>query len=193
MRVRRPAAALPLVVLGLALLAALCGGCASKPPPKPPTEAELRKHWTPEETQQVINSVADPDVREALDRFFHQQARDASRRGLKFAVDSIAVAENMGIGGGMSMKRLFAVYQEYNDDQFTTYLAGFETVGGRLQSEYHRRVGGSRIGFAKLDFVELNRAILTMYTFAPGDPPCCPTKQGQTGFQLGPTSLEQLE
>jgi hypothetical protein len=187
--VRRPARAL---VVGLLL--ALCAGCASKPPPpKPLTEADLRKNWTPDQTEQVIQSVANPDVRQVLDRFFHERARDAARHGLKFAVDSIMVGEDMGIGGGMSMKRLFALYEEYDDDHFASYLAAFETIGGRLQSEYHRQVGGSKIGIVKLEFTELNRIILTMYTFAPGDTPCCPTRKGQTGFQLGPTSLEPLE
>jgi len=182
---------------GAALLlaaAAVCAGCASKePPPKPPTEAEVRSHWTDEETTKVLNGLDDAAARAALTRYFAAQAREASQHGMQLAVESIKVGEDIGIGGGMSMKRLFVLYHEYDDQRFISYLAGFETVAGRLQSEYHRPVGGSKVGIAKLDFVELNRAIITLYAYAPGDPPCCPTKVGKTGFQLGAASLEPLE
>lgn len=183
-------------LLALALLCVALGalgGCFSKPPAKPPTEAEMRSHWTSEQTARAIASVNDAPTSAALNRYFARRAGEAHERGMKLSVESVMVGEDMGIGGGLSMKRLFALYHEYNDEQFASYLAGLEVIDGRVRDDFRRQVGGSKIAFVKLDFAELNRAILTAYTFAQGDPPCCPSRQGKLGFELDPSGLYPLE
>jgi hypothetical protein len=197
-RPRKRAGRAPAMLLRLALGCSLLGamsGCSTKapPPPKPPTEAELRSHWTPEETDRAIASVRDIAAQQALGRHFAERAREAQGRGMKLVVESILLGEDMGIGGGLSIVRLFALYHEYDDSSFVTYLAAFEVIDGRIRTEFRRPVGGSKAAFVRLDFAELNRVILKVYSFDPKDQPCCPSREGMAGFQLGPVSLEPLQ
>jgi hypothetical protein len=175
-----------------ALLVAACSS-APKPPPPAPTEAQIRERWSASVTDRVSESVKDPATRQALLRYFGARERAARASGMQFTVESIALGENMAIGGGLSMQRVFALYQEYNNERFVSYLAGLEILGGRIQTEYHRPVGGSGKAFVKLEFAELNRVILQSYRFDDKDPPCCPSHEGRTGYQLNPSNLDELE
>jgi len=177
-----------------ALAAAVLAACAAdKPPPKAPVESELRAQWAADDPGKALEAVKDPALRESLRRWFADRAREAAGRSMKLAVGSVATAEEIGIGGGLSIVRLFAVYHEYDESRFVSRLAGIEAVGGRIGTEYRRTVGGTGVAFVSIKFTELNRVILDTWRFEKSDPPCCPSRRGETGYQFSPSSLDPLQ
>jgi hypothetical protein len=166
--------------------------CASKPkeaPKPPPTEADIRARFNAETSRKALASLTDEGLRRAVDRQLAERAERAGRRRL--VVESARIGETINIGGGQFLHRVFALYHEYDDAAFTTYLEGVELIGGRTRSALRVAVGGSGKGFAEIAEVELNRAVLRLYLHEDGkDSPCCPTKEASTAYYLTGFSLE---
>ena len=91
------------------------------------------------------------------------------------------------------MQRAFALYHEYDDKGFTTYLEGIELIGGRIRAALREPVGGSGRGFAELDTVELNRAVLRVYLLEEKDPKCCPSKEARAAYYLTGFGLQSAQ
>ena len=185
-----PTFAALMAFLSLALLA--LAGCASKPkdtPKPPPTESDIRARFNVETSRKALDSLSDEGLRRAVDRQLAERAERAARRRL--VVESVRLGETINIGGGQSMQRVFALYHEYDDAAFTTFLEGIELIGGRTRSALRVVVGGSGKGFAEIAEVELNRAVLRVFLVEEGkDQPCCPSREASTAYYLTGFSLE---
>ena len=175
----------------LALIAA-CATKPDKPPAPPPTESEIRKRLNDAQTALALDELKELTVREQMERHFQERRRDAARRQRQFAAERAVVAENIGIGNGLALVRVFSLYPEYDDKTFTTYLAATELIGGRIRTALATRVGALGDRFASLDFVELDRAVLKVALYREKEPPCCPTEIGQVVYTLRGMSLEPL-
>ena len=179
------------LVLALAVLA----GCAQPKlveKPKLLTETEMRAKLNEAHSAQALAAIGDRAVREPIERYFAQRSQDLKPRGMKLAVDRALVGENMGIGDGLALRRVFVLFHQYNDVTFDTLLAAFEVVGGSLRLALTKPVGGSNRAFTTLDEIDLDRVILSVTTFSEKDLPCCPSVTGQTAFQLRGVTLEPL-
>jgi hypothetical protein len=128
-----------------------------------------------------------------IERHLGERARAARGRGARLAIETLRVGETMGIGGGLAMTRVFALYHEYDEREFVTYLEGMELVGANLRLAARLPVAGSGRGLAQLENVELNRAVLKVHTRTDKDPPCCPTRAGFIAYHLTGFSLEPAQ
>jgi hypothetical protein len=183
------------VVLAVVFTAVLAGGCASTPkePPKRVTESDVRARFTAERSEQALAKVEDATIRNVMRRQLAERSRAALARGARVAIEAVRVGEKMGIGQGMNLERVFALYHEYDATTFTTYLEGVELIGGALRTAMRQPVGGTGKGFAELFEVELNRAVLDVYFFKDGDPDCCPSETGRTAYYLTGFGLESAQ
>ncbi len=170
-------------------------GCASKPveKEKPRTEAELRAILAPATTDRALATIAEAAVRRTLERHFRERSREAARRGRSLAVERALISETIGIGDGMGLARVFALFHEYDEAGFTSYLSATEHVAGRIRLALETRVGGARERLAELDFVELDRAVLKLSLYADKDERCCPSKLVRSLYGLRGLTLEALD
>ncbi len=169
-------------------------GCASKSPPAPkPTQESVREGFTDAQTAKALAAVTDTRTRAGIRRWFERRVSDAAKRKQSATIAQVAIGESINIGGGMSLERVFVLWNEHDQSQFVTRLSAMELIAGSLRSDFSRVVGGTGKAIAEIDFAELNRIILKLYTFKEDDMPCCPSNEGRTGFQLNPAGLEQLQ
>lgn len=161
-------------VLSIALL--VCG-CAGEPAsePKPITETQVRAALDSTQSAAALRQIRDERAREVLARHFETRLRDARRRGLQYSVEKVLLGEDIGIGAGARLQRAFALAHEYDAGTLTTYLEAIEIIGARLQQTLRAVVGQSGKQLATLEFLDLDRAAVRTYRFAPNDPPCCPS------------------
>ncbi len=180
-------------VIAAALLAVACSTQKPDPKEKLLTEAQMRAKLNDAQTSRALAELSDPAIHDAIERYFTRRGRDLRTRGLKLAVDRAMLGEDIGIGDGLALKRVFVLFHEYNDAAFNTQLAAFELLGGAtIRLALVAPVGGSGRAFATLDAIDLDRAILGVATFDEKDPPCCPSIAGQSAFQLRGLTLEPL-
>ena len=152
----------------LVLVLTTLTGCAapkSEEKPKLITEAQVREKLNPTQTSRALAALGDPAVREPIDRYFARRSRELQPKGLKLAVDRALLGEDVGIGDGLALRRVFVLFHQYNDSSFDTQLAAFELVGGAVRLALTAPVGGSGRALATLDEIDLDRAILSVTTF----------------------------
>ena len=183
------------VVLLITALSFALSACGLKPvkPPTPLTESAVRARFTAERSEQSLAQVRDAATRETMRRQLGERARSARAQGRRLAIESIRAGEQMTLGQGMRLERVFALYHEYDDKTFTTFLEGVEIVAGTPRVALRQPVGGPGRGFVELSEVELNRAILEVHLFKDGDAKCCPTDIGRTAYYLTGFSLEPAQ
>lgn len=183
------------IVSAAAIVAALVTACTTpaKPPPKPPTETEIRARFTAERSYAALAKLEDRFAREAVERQLGDRSRAARGAGRRLAIEDVRLGETMNIGGGQSLQRVFALYHEYDEKAFTTYLEGIELVGGRVRAALREAVGGNGRGFAEIDEVELNRAVLKVYVLEDKDPKCCPSKEARAAYYLTGFGLQSAQ
>lgn len=182
-------------VIAAALLAVACSTPKPDQKEKLLTDAQMRAKLNDFQTSRALAELTDPSVHDTIERYFTRRSGELRARGLKLAVDRAMPGEDIGIGDGLALKRVFALFHEYNDTTFDTRLAAFELVGGAgatIRLALTAPVGGSGRAFATLDAIDLDRAILSVTTFKEKDLPCCPSVAGQTAFQLRGLTLEPL-
>jgi outer membrane murein-binding lipoprotein Lpp len=188
----RNALVLVAVVAALAL-----AGCASKSEeknkPKNLTEPDVRAKLTATQTSTALREVKDDTTREALTRHFELRAREARRRSQRdYAVEKILIGEDIGIGGGLKLTRVFALAHEYDASSFTTFLESAEFIGARVHQAHRIEVGRSSTQLASLEFLDLDRAALRTYRFAAKDPPCCPSVVVDRVYVMRGITLEEM-
>ena len=176
-------------------LAVVLASCASKrpEPPKPRTESAIRELLNDAQTRTALDAITDAPVKEALERQFRERAREAARTGRKLVVERALLAENISIGNGLSLARVFTLHHEYDGKTFATYLNASEHLGGKIRTSLYARVGALGERLAAIDLVELDRVLLNLSLYEEKDPPCCPSKVVQTLYGLRGLTLEPLQ
>ena len=178
--------------IALTAVAMALTACSVTKPTPPLTEPGIRARFNDAQTTSALAKIDNPLQRDLLRRHFEERAQSARGRGLRLALDDVRIGEHMTLGGGMALERTFALYHEYSERGFTTYVEGIESLGGRVQGAYREPIGGSTTGLAAIELVELNRVILRRYAWQASDPRCCPTQLESIGFMLTGTTLEAM-
>ncbi len=174
---------------------AVIAGCAStEAPPKvePITTADVRAKFTGDQTRVALSALKEESIREIAARYTDERQRHAHTRRRVYVVEKVLQGEDVNIGNGLRMVRLFALGHEHDAERFWTYLEAIEIVGTRLHQSLRAEVGSSDKRLATLEFLDLDRAALRTYQFAAKDAPCCPTRIVDTLFAWRGITLEEM-
>ena len=178
-----------------AIFVAVMPGCAStEPPPKvePITIADVRARFAGDQTRVALSALKEESIREIASRYADERQRDAHARRRTYVIEKVLQGEDVNIGNGLRMVRLFALGHEHDAERFWTYLEAIEIVGTRLHQSLRAQVGSSDKRLATLEFLDLDRAALRTYQFAAKDAPCCPTRIVDTIFAWRGITLEEM-
>lgn len=184
---------LPRIALSLSLT--VIAGCSTvEPTPKvvPITTADVRALLNSDQTGIALATLKEESIREIVARHIAERQRDARERRRRYAVEKVLQGEDVNIGNGVRMVRLYALTHEHENERFWTYLEAIEIVGTRLHQSLRTQVGKSGERLATLEFLDLDRAALRTYQFAPQDDPCCPTRVIDTLFAWRGITLEEM-
>ncbi|MFM9883406.1 MAG: hypothetical protein ACKVQT_10295 [Burkholderiales bacterium] len=174
---------------------AVMPGCATtEPAPKvePITTADVRAKFSADQTRVALSVLKEESIREIAARYVDERQRDAHARRRVYVVEKVLQGEDVNIGNGLRMVRLFALAHEHDPERFRTYLEAIEIVGNRLHQSLRAQVGSSDQRLATLEFLDLDRAALRTYQFAAKDAPCCPTRIVDTIFAWRGITLEEM-
>jgi hypothetical protein len=183
----------PCAALGLSV--AMIVGCKSvEPPPKviPITTADVRALLNNDQTRTALATLKEESIREIVVRHINERQRDARDRRRLYTVEKILQGEDVNIGNGVRMVRLYALAHEYENTRFWTYLEAIEIVGTRMHQSLRAEVGKSGERLATLEFLDLDRAALRTYQFTAKDDPCCPTRVVDTLYAWRGITLEEM-
>ncbi len=178
-------------------LGAIAGCSMLEPTPKvePITAADVRAKFTDDQTRNALSRLQEETIRDIAARYVIDRGRDARDRRRSYVVEKILQGEDINIGNGVRMVRLFALGHEYEAGggaPFWTYLEALEIVGTRLHQSLRAQVGQSGERLATLEFLDLNRAALRTYAFSATDKPCCPTRVIDTVYAWRGITLEEM-
>jgi hypothetical protein len=179
----------------LALIFAMIAGCKTvEPTPKvvPITTADVRALMNSDQTRIALATLKEEFIKEIVARYITERQRDARDRRRLYTVEKILQGEDVNIGNGIRMVRIYALGHEYENDRFWTYLEAIEIVGPRLHHSLRTQVGKSGERLASLEFLDLDRAALRTYQFAAKDDPCCPTRVVDTLYAWRGITLEEM-
>ncbi|MFN0301588.1 MAG: hypothetical protein ACKVQU_14685 [Burkholderiales bacterium] len=182
-------------ILAGAILVAVMPGCArTEPTPKvePITIEEVRARFAGDPTRVALSALKEESIREIASRYADERQRDARTRRRTYVIEKVLQGEDVNIGNGLRMVRLFALGHEHDAERFWTYLEAIEIVGTRLHQALRTQVGSSDKRLATLEFLDLDRAALRTYEFAAKDAPCCPTRIVDTIFAWRGITLEEM-
>ncbi len=174
-------------------------GCAtteSTPKVEPITTAEVRVKFSEDQTRIALATLKEEAMRDIAARYAAVRQRDARDRRRVYVVEKILQGEDIYIGNGVRIVRLFALGHEYESAldtaQFWTYLEAIEIIGTRLHQSLRTQVGQSGERLATLEFLDLDRAALRTYQFTAQDKPCCPTRIVDTLYAWRGITLEEM-
>ena len=189
---------LALLYSAASLVLGLTAGCRMlelTPKVEPITTAEVRAKFTDDQTRSAVSILQEETIRDIATRYVIDRRRDARDRRRTYVVEKILQGEDINIGNGVRMVRLFALGHEYEagvDAPFWTYLEALEIVGTRLHQSLRAQVGRSSERLATLEFLDLNRAALRTYAFRANDKACCPTLVIDTIYAWRGITLEEM-
>jgi hypothetical protein len=176
------------------IFAAIAGCKTVEPPPKviPITAAEVRALLNSDQSRIALATLKEESIREIVARYVTERQRDARDRRRLYTVEKILQGEDVNIGNGVRMVRLYALAHEYENERFWTFLEAIEIVGTRLHQSLRAQVGRSGERLATLEFLDLDRAALRTYQFTEKDAPCCPTRVVDTLYAWRGITLEEM-
>ena len=96
-----------------------------------------------DQTRIALATLKEESIREVVARHFTERQRDARDRRRLYAVEKILQGEDVNIGNGVRMVRLYALAHEHENERFWTYLEAIEIVGARLHQSLRTQVGTS--------------------------------------------------